>query len=180
MADSLLLIARFEGGEEAPQGEAVDVAAMVREVVAQQRDTAEARYIHVDVDAPTTLTMLGRDNELKRMTQNLLANAVKSSPDGGRVEVTLKRQDDDTSRQGLQLEFLDRGAGIPERARDQAVSEVLERQGRRRDRAGTLSGEEDCRSARRQHPLRATLQGRESFRGVVAARRRACHGLMLA
>ncbi len=113
LADSLLLVARYESGEEAPQSEAVDVATLLRDVVSQQSSTAETRFIHISVDAPTTLTMLGRDNELKRMMQNLLANAVKFSPDGGGVEVVLKRFDEDLSAQGLQLEVLDRGAGIP-------------------------------------------------------------------
>ena len=112
LADSLLLVARYESGEEAPQSTTVDVAALLGDVVAQQLAMAEARHIIVSIDAPTTLTMLGRDNELKRVIQNLLSNAIKFSPDGGHVEVILKRHDDSSSVQGLQLDFLDTGAGI--------------------------------------------------------------------
>jgi signal transduction histidine kinase len=117
LADSLLLVARYESGEEAPQVETLDAAASLRDVVAQQRDTAAARHIRIDLDAPNTLTMLGRDNELKRVTQNLLANAIKFSPNGGCIDVNLKRFDDyltktNSSAQGLQLEVLDKGAGV--------------------------------------------------------------------
>lgn len=113
LADSLLLVARYESGEEASQPETVDIAALVRDAVLQQKAIAEARHITLVLDAPSTLTMLGRDNELKRTMQNLLANAIKFSPNGSHVEVNLKRQDESSSAQGLQLEVLDRGAGIP-------------------------------------------------------------------
>jgi signal transduction histidine kinase len=56
--------------------------------------------------------MLGRDNELKRMMQNLLENAIKFSPDNGKVDIRLARYDESSSEQGLQLEVLDQGAGI--------------------------------------------------------------------
>jgi signal transduction histidine kinase len=46
------------------------------------------------------------------MIQNLLDNAIKFSPEGKSVEVVLKRHDESSSAQGLQLEILDRGAGI--------------------------------------------------------------------
>ncbi|MGL4611874.1 MAG: sensor histidine kinase [Trueperaceae bacterium] len=114
LADSLLLIARYESGEEAPQVTTVDVAWLLRDVISQQRETAEARNIKIAWDAPNTLTMLGRANELKCVMQNLLNNALEFSPDGGFVSVKLERFDHDLSAQGLQLEVLDRGPGISE------------------------------------------------------------------
>ncbi len=118
LADSLLLVARYESGEAAPQPETLDMSVLLRQVVSQQALTLGAKHLSVTVNAPTSLTLLGQQGELKRMVQNLLGNAIKFSPNGAQVEVTLKRHDESTSAQGLQLEVLDRGAGI---AKEQQV-----------------------------------------------------------
>lgn len=113
LADSLLLVARYESGEEAPRAETVDIAQLLHQVVVQQKGTLEAKHLTVTVNAPTNLTMLGQEGELKRMMQNLLDNAIKFSPNQGNIKLCLKRYDESLSAQGLQLEVLDQGAGVP-------------------------------------------------------------------
>lgn len=78
--------------------------------------------LHLDV-SPPELTAQADAERLHQVVANLIDNAVKHSPPHGRVTV---RARPGASRQGLNLEVLDEGPGIPEADRDR----VFERFGR--------------------------------------------------
>ena len=86
-----------------------DLAAAVREAVEQTRRLIEARghALAVVLDPPSGLWVLGDHVRLVQMVANLLANAAKYTPDGGRIEVTGVR---DTG--AVSLRVADTGIGI--------------------------------------------------------------------
>ena len=92
LVDDLLLLARLGRVELGQAHEAADVAELVEHAVAELwpslvgRDLTLAVTVAEDVGAVD-----GRRDQLKRVLVNLLANAVKHTPDGGGVIVTASR-----------------------------------------------------------------------------------------
>jgi signal transduction histidine kinase len=88
----------------------VDLAELVRGVVAGQFDRAEAQEVHLAVDAPDHAYVAGVPGDLELIVKNLVGNGVQYNRPGGNVEVTLRPQDG-----AHVLEVQDTGIGIPQR-----------------------------------------------------------------
>ena len=72
------------------------------------REEANRREIGLSLNlAPDVDLVQGDERMVKQVLMNLLANAVKFTPDGGRVSVTAIRNDDE-----LQIAVRDTGIGI--------------------------------------------------------------------
>ncbi len=90
----------------------VDLSAVVREVLDKVQSEAERKRIGIDAVLPDgPVTMSGDADDLDKVVGNLVENAVKYTPDGGRVSVTLVA---DQSR--ARLVCRDTGIGIGEEA----------------------------------------------------------------
>ncbi|MCA1644454.1 MAG: response regulator [Chloroflexi bacterium] len=104
----LLDASRLRTGQLSIQLEPVDFADLVREIVNEHHSQLGSPYPLVF----TTLDMLSLLNvDRHRMQQalsNVLENAIKYSPGGGRIEVTLRARDS-----GVLLTVSDEGIGIP-------------------------------------------------------------------
>jgi two-component system sensor histidine kinase GlrK len=73
--------------------ESVDLAALVRTVVATQSVASSAKNICMEPDlAP--IRVRGDENKLRIIIDNLLANAIKYTPSGGRVEISLRMHEE--------------------------------------------------------------------------------------
>jgi len=70
---------------------------------------ARAAGVTVTVDAPTDLAVMGEASWIDRVLTNLLTNAIKFTPDGGRVTVTAEATPAGTVR----ISVADSGRGIP-------------------------------------------------------------------
>lgn len=117
LADSLLLVARFESGEALGQLEPVNLTALVQEAADRLAPVFAEHRQHVVLNAPDKLRVLGRPSELRRVFQNLLDNAAKFSPPDTIIEVSLRPEADSASEQGVRFEVLDSGSGVPVGAR---------------------------------------------------------------
>jgi two-component system phosphate regulon sensor histidine kinase PhoR len=87
LVEDLLELSRLESGERPPQWEEVVPAEVVEDVVASFAGLAERKQLalaRTDRGAPTIVTDADR---LRRILENLVENAVKYTPTGGRVEV---------------------------------------------------------------------------------------------
>lgn len=113
VVEELLVLHRTAGGElEAPRK--VDFAAIVADLVELNAGPAERRDISVIGELPgVPVWVLGAAHELEHIVANLVSNAVKYTPDGGHVLVTLEAIDED-----VVLTCTDDGIGIS--ASDQA------------------------------------------------------------
>ncbi|MCX4445071.1 sensor histidine kinase [Streptomyces sp. NPDC058369] len=91
--DDLLLSASLaagptRGSERGP----VDLVALARSVVAEERDRARSRCLTVVVDGPARpLFVDGIRTALRRAVGELLSNAIRHTPAGGRIELTVSR-----------------------------------------------------------------------------------------
>jgi signal transduction histidine kinase len=102
----LALAALDEHRGAAPQP--VDLAELVQQTLAQATDTAEARGLDLSLDAPEHLGATLDVGAFQSVLQNLVDNALKYVPRGGRVEVALTPEDS-----GWCLRVADDGPGIP-------------------------------------------------------------------
>lgn len=81
---------------------------LLREVVENHRPRAEAKALGVDVRLGPHLPVHADAHRLRQAVDNLLANAVKYTPEGGRITITAE-----TGSEGTTIEIADTGIGIP-------------------------------------------------------------------
>lgn len=133
-------ISRIEAGRLRLEFEAVPIAEVVEEVVRSVRERVEAKEQHLEVQMPEDLPPAWGDRtRLIQVLTNLVSNANKYTPQGGRitltVEATENRWDPEGAPRVLHLAVADTGIGISEedqarifqkffRSEDPAVSEV--------------------------------------------------------
>lgn len=107
LIDSLLDLARLQGGLLAVEPGVVDLAGLARRVADDVALTAPRHTIAVEgPEAP--LLVRGDALRLEQVLWNLLQNAIKYSPAGGPVTVTVDRRG-----QEAWLRVRDQGVGIP-------------------------------------------------------------------
>jgi two-component system phosphate regulon sensor histidine kinase PhoR len=109
LVEDLLELSRLESGERPPRWEEVAPAEVAEDVVASFASLAERKglvLLRKDDGAPAVVTDADR---LRRILENLVENAVKYTPSGGRVDVRSRTAPDG----GSVLEVEDNGPGIP-------------------------------------------------------------------
>lgn len=131
LAEQLLTMARLEPDAQERPFASVDLHELARSVAAERAAIADARGIDFGVTEAEPVKVEGDADGLRVLLGNLLDNAIRYAPAGGRVDVSAKRKGDHAV-----LEVTDTGSGIPaeERAR------VFDRFYRRADADGTGSG----------------------------------------
>lgn len=108
LAQQLLLVAKYESGEEGDEEpQTVNLRELTLSVLGDLRERAQAQRITLDPHLEG-VSVVGRRHDLRRAIQNLLDNAVKFSPPGGTVVVTLEGQGDEA-----RLAVQDEGPGVP-------------------------------------------------------------------
>ena len=115
----------------------VDLAAIVRSAVELARPALIAAELTIEVDVPERLPARGDPDQLAQVVGNLLQNATRYTPPGGRVGLRAERRPDD-----VLVSVTNTGAGIPPddlsaRVRALLPGREVPRPGprRRRDRA---------------------------------------------
>lgn len=112
LVSQLLDISRLDSGRLITEPQLADLATLVRGVVENLRKTATNHTI--TLSAPPSLVTVVDPIRMEQVIINLLDNAVKYSPDGGAIDVSLTSTDDQT----LSLTITDQGIGIPPEQRD--------------------------------------------------------------
>jgi heavy metal sensor kinase len=111
MIRQLLTLARAESGELQTTQERVDVTAMLKELVDTFSLVAAEKGLSIELDSISDLNLIGDRSWLDRAMFNLIDNAIKYTPAGGRVHVCGRREGEK-----IVLEVLDNGRGISEEA----------------------------------------------------------------
>jgi two-component system cell cycle sensor histidine kinase PleC len=103
----ILELAELESGKRQLREEPIDIAELLSATRDRFRDQARRKRVHLVVadSAPASLT--GDPLGLQRMLGNLVENAVRFTPAGGRVTLTAWQAED-----GIVLEVSDTGTGI--------------------------------------------------------------------
>jgi signal transduction histidine kinase len=109
---ALLLLSQAESGQLVLQKARIDLAGVVREVVEQFEIPAEETGLRLVSELPAECLAEVDRVQIERMISNLLSNALKFTPQGGEVKVTVENHPERTDRVRVIVE--DTGRGIPE------------------------------------------------------------------
>jgi len=135
--DSMLELSRLEAGSESLSREAMSLNEVVEETIGILRPSAEKKSISLEAALPEkTLRGVWNEGGLSRILENLIENAIKFTPEGGRVEVRAR-----TDGEEVLLEVEDTGIGISEEAQEEIFQAFKqESEGMDREYEGTGLG----------------------------------------
>jgi len=108
LVDDLLSISR-RAGSPPPESTAVDVASAIRSCVEELSPLADRAQVTIEVTVDDDFVITGNPLSLDRILVNLLANAIKFTPPGGRIDITASADIDGVAH----IEVADTGRGIP-------------------------------------------------------------------
>jgi len=111
LIDNILNIARIESGRVRVSKKPVALAEIVREAVDVMRPQAEAKSIDLRHQPAPVIHQVMADRDMAyEAVLNLVSNAVKYTPNGGRVDVRIIVNEQDRT---ITAEVADTGVGIP-------------------------------------------------------------------
>ena len=114
LVNDLLDLSKIEAGRYDLELEAFNVSDVVAEVVRLSNDSAERKQIAIGVVTPPEPLQVRADvRAVRRMLMNVVGNAIKFTPEGGRVMVTAS-----AAQGALVIETIDTGPGIPVEERE--------------------------------------------------------------
>jgi two-component system, OmpR family, heavy metal sensor histidine kinase CusS len=131
VANDLLLLAERGGQQRLAAGPGGDAAAVARQATAMFAGVAEERELALTCSAPGTIPVTMDTEDLRRVLANLLDNAVRFTPAGGRIEVRV------TADPAPTIVVADTGCGIEE-ADLARVFDRFYKADRSRTHAGTI------------------------------------------
>jgi signal transduction histidine kinase len=108
IVETLLLVARYEAGEESNLRETLDLHPLLTRAVAEMKPVAEASGIALADEIESGLDVAGDPDEIRRAALNLLVNAMAATPQGGSIVVRAYRRDGTVT-----VAIEDDGYGVP-------------------------------------------------------------------
>ncbi len=134
LADDLVDLRRAERGGLELKPHDVDLGDLLRDQVSVFSGRTEHHGIELHLEAEPLEVRADR-GRLEQVVGNLLANAVKYSPDGGTVQVAVKRRGS-----GVRVEVADPGMGIPHQSQPQVFTKFFRGEARASGIAGAGLG----------------------------------------
>jgi signal transduction histidine kinase len=104
----MLTLARADSGQQKVRVEEIYLNELVDECCGAAQTLAGRAGVHLNWKQPDDIPFRGDSELLRRMTLNLLDNAIHYTPAGGNVEARLA-----ASSRTVQLTVVDTGVGIP-------------------------------------------------------------------
>lgn len=158
LVDSLLTLSRADAGQVKLNLQHVDLAELAREAVNHLRVLAEEKRQAISVEAAGPVYVTVDHLVLRQALINLVDNAIKYSPEGGKVWVLAQNQPN-----GPTLEVIDTGPGIAAEHREHMFDRFYRvDKARSREMGGTGLGLAIARWAVEAHGGRIELESEES------------------
>ncbi len=108
LAQTLLLVARYESSEESTQRRPTDLGKLARSVVAELESLWTSKHIDCRVEGEGVFALVD-ESEVRRALINLVANAVTWTPENGKILVRIGAANGDAL-----VSVEDDGYGVPE------------------------------------------------------------------
>jgi signal transduction histidine kinase/CheY-like chemotaxis protein len=107
MVDHLISDAMADAFDITIRREPVDIAALVSEVADANQPLAVNKQQSITVSAPPNIVTMCDTDRIREAIDNLVSNAIKYSPIGGRISVVVTHEED-----GTVIRVVDEGAGL--------------------------------------------------------------------
>jgi two-component system phosphate regulon sensor histidine kinase PhoR len=167
VVEDLLTLSRLESGGRRQPDEPVPVHAILAAIREDALSLSGSRAHAVTLSADASEWLLGQERELRSAFSNLVFNAVRYTPDGGRIDMHWYRDEDGS----LCLSVTDDGEGIPA----QHLSRLTERfyrvdVARSREAGGTGLGLAIVKHVLLRHDARLEIQSQIGQGSVFTCR----------
>jgi len=113
LVQQLLTMARLDPDAAASPPAAIDICTLVSSVIEDLRPLAAERQIEVRSTLNSDCHVVGNEDALRILFNNLVDNAIRYTPVGGRVDAVVARVDSE-----VEVTVGDNGPGIPEAERE--------------------------------------------------------------
>ncbi|MDX9954462.1 MAG: HAMP domain-containing sensor histidine kinase [Anaerolineae bacterium] len=125
LIDSMLDVARMEGGITTLNIKPTDLAQLLERVVRFSQLNAQRRQIHLHTTIPHPLPLIALDEaKIERVLANLMDNALKYTPQGREICISATLE-----ASQVQVSVTDTGPGIPEAERQRIFERFAQVQG---------------------------------------------------
>jgi len=115
LVTDLLDLGKIEAGLGPPK-ERIDVARLIADAVLKIAPSAEAKGVAMESELPPAAWVMAAAARLMQVALNLIGNAVKYTPSGGRVTVSVSGRDGAAgAAPAVLIRVVDTGIGIPAR-----------------------------------------------------------------
>jgi signal transduction histidine kinase len=108
MVEDLLFLARLDDGAFSLDTKQIDLVEAARDAIASVRPFAETKQMTLELDAPAEAYVRADGKRIGQALDNLISNALKFTPAGGSVRVSIGVHDD-----LVLVSVADSGCGIP-------------------------------------------------------------------
>ena len=112
LVEQLLTLARLDPQTDTIERRPLDLCTLAVEVMAELASAAAEQGVELELAEPCIGNVTGNRESLGVLLRNLVDNAIRYTPGGGRVEVSMHRSGDEVC-----LSVSDSGPGIPEAER---------------------------------------------------------------
>jgi two-component system OmpR family sensor kinase len=161
LVQQLLTLARHEQQIDDQEIQEVDLYALAQRIVADHSTLAESKAIDLGVEAVgRTPSIRGQVDGLRVMMNNLVDNAVRYTPEGGRVDVVVLLVDGHPA-----LRIIDTGPGIPVEDRLRVFDRFYRREGSHSSGSGV--GLSIVKHIANQHGATIDLSENTASKGLV-------------
>ena len=106
--DNLLTLGKADQGVYEMKLEEVHLDALIRDLFDDSELLAESKHINVELRKADPVTIVGDKGRLRQLFLNLVDNAIKYTPEGGHVSLSVERQNGSAC-----VKIEDSGIGIP-------------------------------------------------------------------
>jgi histidine kinase len=108
LVDDLQALSRVEAGQISLRLEPFDLIPVIERIINQLQPQAMAESLTVKFEGPATQSVCADPDRTAQVLLNLIGNAIRYTPEGGRVTIKVSRQ-----QRLVQMMVQDTGIGIP-------------------------------------------------------------------
>jgi two-component system phosphate regulon sensor histidine kinase PhoR len=112
LVEDLLTLSRLESRDELPSEEVVQMSGVLAALKREAQALSQGRH-DIEVIDDGSVDLWGSPPELHSAFSNLVANAIRYTPDGGRIVIALRGERDGEGHAGAVFSVTDSGYGIP-------------------------------------------------------------------
>ncbi len=165
LVNDLLDLSKIENSAEQIQPERLDLGPVAAEMARELAPLLDARRLRLELAVGTEpLVVMADGPRLQQVLRNVLANAIKFSPEGGVIRLAAAHTEDGWVR----VDVADRGPGIPPAELESVFEAFVQSSATKDGSGGTGLGLAICRRIIDAHAGRIWANNREGGGAVIA------------